>query len=340
MSRILFLVSSARTIRLTTGHDHETGYWAEEVLKPYRRFIEAGVDVVIATPDGKTPHPDSYGLQHIFHYPDEDEDFLFGVMRSFMSDLDDIRVTLQHLTTLDLIAARRVFQALQAAGASEARGAIELNARKAWAENLNFIDLLSCDPQVTRHVGAPELRKLSDVVQQEGRDASAQMCCDLEAIPGMRQPKSLKDLNDDAILAFDAIFIPGGHGPMVDMHRNPDVARALTLLHEKKRIVAALCHGPAALLSAGMRGDGLWMFDGYKMTSFNNEEEDQTQAGQLGMPWYLETGLKNAGGVFDDAPLPWVSHVVVDRNLITGQNPMSADAMANAVLKRLNEVNA
>ena len=193
MSRILFLVSSARTIRLTTGHDHETGYWAEEVLKPYRRFIEAGVDVVIATPDGKTPHPDSYGLQHIFHYPDEDEDFLFGVMRSFMSDLDDIRVTLQHLTTLDLIAARRVFQALQAAGASEARGAIELNARKAWAENLNFIDLLSCDPQVTRHVGAPELRKLSDVVQQEGRDASAQMCCDLEAIPGMRQPKSLME---------------------------------------------------------------------------------------------------------------------------------------------------
>lgn len=337
MPRILFLVSSARSIKLTNGHDHETGYWAEEALKPYERFIAAGVDVLVVTPDGREPHADSYGLQPIFHYPDTDEDFLLSVIRSFMPDVDDIRVTLQHLTTLDLIAARRVFEALKAADMDPgaARSAIQTTARQAWAENRNFVDLLSAIEAVTRHLDASKLRALCEAVQQDAREASAKMKQQLASLPSFQKPRSLKEMSDDDILTCDAIFIPGGHGPMVDMHRNPDVARALKLLHEMNRPVAALCHGPAALLSAGMRADGLWMFDGYKMTAFNNEEEDQTQAGRLGMPWYLETGLKNAGAVFDDSPLPWVSHVVVDRNLITAQNPMSADAMADAVLKRL-----
>jgi putative intracellular protease/amidase len=53
------------------------------------------------------------------------------------------------------------------------------------------------------------------------------------------------------------------------------------------------------------------------------------------MPWFLEGALKNAGAVFDDAAAAWTSHVVVDRNLVTGQNPQSADAVADAVLKHL-----
>ena len=92
---------------------------------------------------------------------------------------------------------------------------------------------------------------------------------------------------------------------------------------------------PAALLSAGETAEGRWLFDGYKLTSFTNEEESQTRLGLKGMPWYLETALKNAGAIFDDSPLPWTSHVVVDRNLITSQNPMSSDAAADAVLKRI-----
>jgi putative intracellular protease/amidase len=53
------------------------------------------------------------------------------------------------------------------------------------------------------------------------------------------------------------------------------------------------------------------------------------------MPWYLEAALKNRGAIFDDGDAAWVSHVVVDRNLITGQNPGSAEAAAGALLKRL-----
>jgi putative intracellular protease/amidase len=105
-------------------------------------------------------------------------------------------------------------------------------------------------------------------------------------------------------------------------------------MHGAGKPIAALCHGPAALLSAP-EIDGVWMFDGYRMTAFTDEEEDQTKPGKIGMPWYLEAALKNRGAIFDDGDAAWVSHVVVDRNLITGQNPGSAEAVSGAVLKRL-----
>jgi hypothetical protein len=73
MAKLLMVVSSARTIRLADGSDHPTGYRAEEVRKPYEAFVAAGVDVVIATPDGKVPRPDPWGLEPFFHYPQVDE---------------------------------------------------------------------------------------------------------------------------------------------------------------------------------------------------------------------------------------------------------------------------
>src|SRR6201999_2750190 len=103
-------------MRLGEGTPHPTGYFVEEAIKPYDRFVAAGVEVVVATSDGQTPHPDPYGLEHFFHYPDADEDFLASVMRTFMRDAHDIRITLRHLTELDLIAARRVHGALRAGG--------------------------------------------------------------------------------------------------------------------------------------------------------------------------------------------------------------------------------
>ena len=71
------------SIRLADGSDHPTGYRAEEVRKPYETFVAAGVDVVIATPDGKVPQPDPWGLEPFFHYPQVDEDFMFSVLRRF-----------------------------------------------------------------------------------------------------------------------------------------------------------------------------------------------------------------------------------------------------------------
>jgi putative intracellular protease/amidase len=157
----------------------------------------------------------------------------------------------------------------------------------------------------------------------------------LQEIPGFQRPVALSALTDAELETFDAVFAPGGHGPMVDLADNPDVGRLLTALQRKRAPIAALCHGPAILLSAPERADGLWLFDGYRMTSFTDEEEDQTEAGLLGLEWLVDVALKNAGAVFDDGPSAWVSHVVVDRNLITGQNPGSTEATADAVIKKL-----
>ena len=108
----------------------------------------------------------------------------------------------------------------------------------------------------------------------------------LAAIPGFQRPVALSDLSDGQMTAFDAVFVPGGHGPMADLSGNPDAGRLLAALHRRGAApIAALCHGPALLLSAPERADGLWLFDGYRLTSFTDEEEDQTEAG-LGMEWY------------------------------------------------------
>jgi putative intracellular protease/amidase len=172
-------------------------------------------------------------------------------------------------------------------------------------------------------------------VRRESEAISARTLERLTNNPMFRNALRLGSLSDEQLLAFDCLFVPGGHGPLVDMANNQDVGRVLRLLHDHQKIIACHCHGPAALLSAGESAAGRWLFDGYKLTAFSNEEEDQTRLGLKGMPWYLETALKNAGAIFDDAAMPWTSHVVVDRHLITSQNPASSDAAADAVLKRM-----
>jgi putative intracellular protease/amidase len=158
----------------------------------------------------------------------------------------------------------------------------------------------------------------------------------LDAIDGFRSPVALSALSDEQLAEFDAVFVPGGHAPMVDLPDSQDVGRLLAVLQAKNAPIASLCHGVAMLLSAPERADGQWLFEGYRLTSFTDEEEDQTRPGKIGLTWYLDTTLKNAGAVFDDAPFAWGSHVVVDRNLVTGQNPNSTEATADAVLKALD----
>ncbi|HVR62714.1 MAG TPA: DJ-1/PfpI family protein, partial [Polyangia bacterium] len=275
MARILMLVSSARVIRLADGTPHVTGYFVEEAIKPYDRFVAAGAEVVVATADGQTPHPDPYGLEHYFHYPDADEDFLASVTRTFRHDADDIRITLQHLTELNLIAARRIHQALHATGLSdaEARALVDRAARRSWSEGLNYLDVLGQDAEVTRRASLDRMRALSEDVRRESEAIAQETLDRLTNNPVFRKPVKLGALSDAQVLDFDCLFIPGGHGPMVDMANNLDVGRVLRLFHGAKKTIAGLCHGPAAFLSAGETPGGRWVFDGYKMTSFTDEEE-------------------------------------------------------------------
>ncbi len=336
MTRLLMIVSSARTMTLADGRDHPTGYWAEEVLEPYERFAAAGVDLLIATPDGQAPQPDPWGLEPFFHYPQADEDFMFSVFRSFAPDADNIRVTFTHFSELNLAALRRVYLALVDTGLDRvaARELVESAAGTAWRGGRDFIDILGGAGEVTGRLPRERIEVIRDDVWQASRSNAQRVAEALAAIPGLQHPRSLAELADAEVTSCDGVFVPGGHGPMVDLAHNADMSRVLRLMNGAGKTITALCHGPAALLSVP-DDEGIWLFDGYKMTAFTNEEEDQTLAGKVGMPWYLEDALKNRGAVFDDGDAAWVSHVVVDRNLITAQNPGSSQAAADAILKRL-----
>lgn len=139
-------------------------------------------------------------------------------------------------------------------------------------------------------------------------------------------PHKLGTLN---MADFAAVFVPGGHAPMQDLAVNNDVGHVLAAaVKNPAQVVAAVCHGAASFLAAGT--DQAWAFKGRTMCAFTNEEETQTGLA-ANAPWLLEDRLRDAGAVF--APgAPWASKVVIDGNLVTGQNPASADATALAVL--------
>jgi putative intracellular protease/amidase len=132
---------------------------------------------------------------------------------------------------------------------------------------------------------------------------------------------------------FDVVFLVGGHGPMQDMAVDASIGRILaTMLDDPRKIVSAVCHGPAGFLSAH-RPDGTWLFAGRKLTGFSNEEETgATFAGNA--PWLLADRLRLAGAQYIALPA-WTPHVVVDGNLITGQQQVSVEETAAAVLKAL-----
>lgn len=336
MPRIAFLVSSAREIDLRESSGHPTGYWAEEALRSHERFVAAGADVVVMTPDGRPPVPDPYGLEPQFHYPDDDRDYFASVYRTFHQDPDDIRITLHQTTELELGACRRIARRLIEAGTdpADAHDLISRAAKIAWEQDRPLVGVMMAEGL---HGGLAEavLRDAVAELDAAARALSDERAARLSEIDGFGAPVNLAELTDEQLADFDALFAPGGHGPMVDLPNNSDVTRLLSILDAKGAIISALCHAPALLLAAPDRSDGQWMFEGYRLTSYTDDEEDQNAIGRLGMPWLLADALQNAGAIFDDAPYAWASHVVVDRNLITGQNPYSTEATADAVLKAL-----
>jgi putative intracellular protease/amidase len=131
---------------------------------------------------------------------------------------------------------------------------------------------------------------------------------------------------------FDAIFYVGGAGPMFDLARDPDSQRLVSEFAAKGKVVGAVCHGPAAL--AFVKGpDGKPLLDGKQVTGLSNEEEDQGKKTKW-MPFPLEDKLREvSGGRYVKAAEPWGVKVVVDGKIVTGQNPASAQATAEAIVK-------
>ncbi|MFH9748235.1 type 1 glutamine amidotransferase domain-containing protein [Streptomyces anulatus] len=176
-------------------------------------------------------------------------------------------------------------------------------------------------PTVDRGSLAPEVNG-----GQEGADRVAAA---LESITEIKNPIGLEDANLDD---YDAVFYPGGHGPMEDLAVNATSGKLLIDTLDSGKPLAVVCHASAALLAA-THADGANAFAGHGVAAFTNAEE--TQAGLADKAkWLLETRLVEAG-IDVRVGEPWAPNVVVDRNLVTGQNPSSSAPLAAEVLKQL-----
>jgi putative intracellular protease/amidase len=134
---------------------------------------------------------------------------------------------------------------------------------------------------------------------------------------------------------FDGIFMPGGHGPMFDLAGDPTTKALIAEFWEAGKAVAAVCHGPAALLDVRL-SDGSTLLQGRRVTAFTHAE-DEVDALFKFMPFSLEARMRAEGAVFVGEP-PRAVHTQVAGRLVTGQNPASAEATASVFLSVLESL--
>ncbi|MFI8205498.1 type 1 glutamine amidotransferase domain-containing protein [Streptomyces sp. NPDC085937] len=145
----------------------------------------------------------------------------------------------------------------------------------------------------------------------------------------LRRPLKLSDVR---LEDYDAVYLPGGHGPMSDLAFDADAGRLLTAQLASGAPLFIVCHAPAAMLAT--RIHGVSPFKGYKVTGFSDEEEEGVGLASRAT-WLLETDLKEKVGVEYSRGPVWEPYMVEDRNLVTGQNPASAEVLAERLLKIL-----
>jgi putative intracellular protease/amidase len=131
---------------------------------------------------------------------------------------------------------------------------------------------------------------------------------------------------------YDAIFYPGGHGPLWDLAEDKHSVALIEAFYNAGKPVAAVCHAPGVLRHA-RSADGQPLVKGKQVTGFTNSEEDAVQLTDV-VPFLVEDELKAKGGIFSKGP-DWASYVLTDGLLLTGQNPASSQATAEALLAKL-----
>ncbi|WP_289062720.1 type 1 glutamine amidotransferase domain-containing protein [uncultured Zobellia sp.] len=146
----------------------------------------------------------------------------------------------------------------------------------------------------------------------------------------IKNTKVLADMNADD---FDAVFYPGGHGPLWDLANDANSIALIEKFNEQKKPIAFVCHAPAALKSV-KSNDGEFLVKGKKVTGFTNTEEDAVQLTDV-VPFLVENALKENGGIYSKGD-DWAAYALQDGNLITGQNPASSELVAEKLLASLN----
>ncbi len=146
---------------------------------------------------------------------------------------------------------------------------------------------------------------------------------------GAQGMKSTAKIDDVDTAQYDAIFVPGGLGPMVDMPENNAIQEAISSTYERGAVVGAVCHGPVSLLNVTL-SDGSSIVAGKTVASFTNEEEEGYAKDDV--PFLLESALKEKGAKFISVA-PWQANSIADGRLVTGQNPASAKGVAEKMIQ-------
>jgi len=162
-------------------------------------------------------------------------------------------------------------------------------------------------------------------------DSTRRFSDDEQARQALASTKKLGDVN---IHEFDAVFYPGGHGPLWDLADDADSIKLLEEANKTGKVIGAVCHAPA-IFRRPESPNGDYFVRGRTVTGFTNNEEEAAGLTSV-VPFLVEDMLKENGGNYscgDD----WAPHIVVDGNLITGQNPASSEGAAKAVLQALQD---
>ncbi|MBT9184758.1 type 1 glutamine amidotransferase domain-containing protein [Pectobacterium punjabense] len=131
---------------------------------------------------------------------------------------------------------------------------------------------------------------------------------------------------------FDAVFYPGGHGPLWDLAKSPVSIALIEAFVRANKPTGFVCHAPGVLIHVkAENGDAL--IKGRKVTGFTNGEEAAVQLTDV-VPFLIEDEFKKLGGLYEKGP-DWAPYLVEDGKLITGQNPASSEVVAKAILKQL-----
>ena len=178
------------------------------------------------------------------------------------------------------------------------------------------------------HGGQPPLDPKSDDESAQ-TDATRRFKADAEA---QKQLASTVPLSSVKAGDFDAVFYPGGHGPLWDLAEDAQSIALIEKTFAAGKPLALVCHAPGVLRHT-KAPDGAPLVPGKKVTGFTNSEEDAVQLTKI-VPFLVEDMLKANGGVYSKGP-DWAPYVLTDGTLITGQNPASSEQGAHALLKLL-----
>lgn len=152
---------------------------------------------------------------------------------------------------------------------------------------------------------------------------------DIESQENLANTLKLSDVNHNN---YDAIFYPGGHGPLWDLAEDEKSITLIEDFYNNNKPVAAVCHAPAVFKNVKST-NGKPLIEGKKVTGFTNGEEDAVQLTNI-VPFLVEDMLKSKGTIYSKKA-DWTPYAVADDNIITGQNPASSELVAKLLIEKL-----